>query len=679
MIPARAIDGEPPPRFSIIVPAHNEEQRIGQTLEGFAEAFNDSEIIVVLNGCTDDTQGVVERIRRKHANVHIVGIPGAVGKGGAVRAGFLIARAGVVGYVDADGSTPAREMRRICESIGSDDGVIASRWLPDSHVVIKQPFVRRMASRCFNLLVRMLFGLHYSDTQCGAKVFRKDALDLAMRAVETTNLAFDVDVLFAMKSAGMRVKEVPTYWVDMTGSKVRLVSASTRMLAAILRLRLQYSMIRLFLPIFDRLFPTNPARVHDRLRILILNWRDPKHPQSGGAETYLFEQARRWVKSGHYVEWLTAGFRNGAPRDVLEGIRIRRVGNAMTVYAALPWAYLREFRDRFDVVLDASNGIPFFSPLFSMKPKICIVHHVHREVFRKHLPAWLAYPLIWCEEKLVPLLYRNVRFVAVSDDTRDEMTRLGIGGPSIGLVRNGVDGELVPGTKSATPVVAYLGRLKAYKRVDLLVEAFARVREQLPDATLRIAGTGDARPALEECVRRLGLERSVAFEGFVDEDRKRALLQEAWVLVTPSEMEGWGISVIEANACATPAVAFAVPGLREAIVDGVSGLLVPEGGDLAAAIALVLGNASLRERLERGAVERARAFSWEISANEMLAEMMRAMVGGEFHAIDLDGNWTFMGSPANAGTSFVLSRRSTLDAIDASAPSALGEALEKPF
>jgi glycosyltransferase involved in cell wall biosynthesis len=330
----------------------------------------------------------------------------------------------------------------------------------------------------------------------------------------------------------------------------------------------------------------------------------------------------------------------------------------MTVYASVPFTYLSEFRDRFDCVVDSSNGIPFFTPLFSMKPKVCVVYHVHREVFKKHLPGWLAGVLAWCEEKLVPLVYRNVHFVTISDDTREEMRRVGIGNAGAGLVRCGVDETLVPGEKAALPTVLYLGRLKAYKRVDRLIEAFAEVRRRVPFANLRIAGTGDALTGLRELTSRLGLDDSVTFDGFVDDDRKRELLQRAWVTVSLSEMEGWGITAIEGNACGTPAIAYDVPGLREAIAHDESGLIVPEGGSVADAIVAVLTDDMLRRRLERGAAARAAKFSWDEAAREMLTEIVRAIVGVDFRAVDLDGRWTFFGATAANDPSSLLDTRS---------------------
>lgn len=632
------------PRFSVILPAHNEAEHIGATLDDYAAVFSDSEIVVVINGCSDGTKAIVELARREYANVVAIEIPDAVGKGGAVRAGFLVARADVVGYVDPDGSTPGVEMRRLCEAVGLNDGVIGSRWLRGSRVESRQAWRLRLASRSYNAIVCTLFGLRYSDTKCGAKAFRRSALERVMRHVETSNLAFDVDLLYAMKRLNMRISQEPTRWLDVQGSRVRLVPASLRTFAAVARLRLHHSFLSLVVPVYDRLFPTNPVRLRDHLRILIINWRDPKHPQAGGAETYLFEQAKRWVRWGHHVQWLSGGFAGGAKHDRADGVPIRRAGNFMTVYATVPWVYLREFRDQFDVIVDSCNGIPFFSPLFSMKPKICIVYHVHRELFKKHLSRWLGSVLAWCEETFVPIVYRRVHFVTISDDTLDEMRRVGIGDSSAGLVRCGVDASLVPGKKAGVPSIVYLGRLKAYKRVDRLIEAFAKVRERIPNAVLRIAGTGDVLPALRQLATRLRLDDAVVFEGFVDDDRKRELLQNAWVMVSLSEIEGWGISVIEANACGTPAIVHDVPGLREAIVHQESGIIVPEGGDIVAAILSVLQDEVLRARLERGAYARAAKFSWDEAAREMLFEIMRAIAGLEFRAVDLDSRWTFFGA-----------------------------------
>ena len=627
------------PRLSLVIPAHNEEARIGDVLAAYAVEFDDAEIIVVLNGCTDRTADRVAELARAFENVRMLNIDAAVGKGAAVRAGVLASRGDVVGYVDADGATAPGEFRRLAASLGDEDGVIGSRWLPGSEVHVPQPWLRRVASRTFSAVVRLLFGLRFVDTQCGAKVFKASALRDVIARAETSNLAFDVDLLYLMKLHGKRVIEVPTKWADVTDSRIRLVEASLKMLSAVVRLRLRHSVLQAILPMFDAVFPTHPMPAYQRLRVLILNWRDVRHPQAGGAEKYLHEIAKRWVVKGHRVEWLTAGFA-GAPRtEAVDGIQITRVGNALTVYALAPWTYLRHMRDRFDVIVDSENGIPFFSPLFSLKPKILVMYHVHKRVFLSQLPPPLSHLLVWVESWLMPRVYRGAAVVACSEDTKREMIAARMQTAPIRVVHSGVDPDLAPGEKARTPRLVYVGRLKAYKRLHLLIEAMAALRRRFGDVELRIAGAGDDEPRLRNLVSQLGLTQCVSFEGFVDDRRKGELLRSAWAYVTPSSMEGWGISVIEANACGTPAVAFDVPGLREAIIDGYSGVLAPEGGDLATSIAPVLLDEAFRLRLCDGALARAREFSWVKSSEEFFSVVAEAATASPMGLLQTEDEW----------------------------------------
>lgn len=633
-------------RYSIIIPAHNEAHRIEATLEEYATAFPGSEILVVANGCTDDTPARVARIAERHPGVRCIQIDHTVGKGGAVRAGFLAASAPLVAFADADGSTPAFELARLFDALGLDDALIGSRWMPGSHVVLAQSLLRRVASRVFNALVRALFGLRFTDTQCGAKVFRQTALQRVVTHLETSNMAFDVELLLALRDAGLLVREEPTLWLDSRDTGISLLPTSLKMLAALVRMRIRRSFFRVLVPLFDHFFETTPLRAHDGFNVLILNWRDPTHPQAGGAEAYMFEMARRWVSWGHRVSWLTASYPGATYDETIEGVEIRRVGTAVTVYGAVPIEYLRNFRDRFDVILDAENGIPFFSPFFSMKPKICVMHHVHQQVLRKHLRFPLSAILAWAERVVMPRAYKNVKFVAVSEDTRREMESLRLAARPIEVVHNGVAPDLAPGRKAALPTVLCLGRLKPYKRIDLVVRAFARVRESVPNAVLRIAGSGDAAvlAQLSAFANELGVRAAVFFEGYVDGERKRALLQEAWVCVSASEVEGWGVTTIEANACGTPAVAFAVPGLREAIVHDCSGLLVREGGDLAAAVTRILTDEALRSRLESGALARAKEFSWDRAAEAMMDVIAREVIGQHYCFVRRGEEWILRGA-----------------------------------
>ncbi len=634
------------PRYSIIIPAQNEADRIGPVLADYLQVFADSELIVVLNGCTDATEQRVREACGAGGEIRLINLPPAVGKGGAVRSGMLVARAPVVGYVDADGATSAAEMRRLCESLGDADALIASRWVRGARVVVPQTRARRFASRVFNLLVRLMFGLPFSDTQCGAKVFRTDAIAPILGRVETANLAFDVDVLVQLRRSRRRIVEVPTTWEDRAGSGLRLLPSALRMFGALVRLRVRDSFLHPLVPLVDRMMPSKPLRIRDHLSILILNWRDIRHPQAGGAELYLHEIARRLVVQGHSVRWLTARFKEAPRRESIDGIDVTRTGNALTVYAAIPLEYVRSCVNRFDLIIDSENGIPFFSPLFSLKPKLCLIHHVHQEVFLSQVRPPLSWLLAWLERRVMPLVYRNAGFVAISQDTRAEMLRLRFTRRPIPVVTSGVDGQLHPGSKSDQPSIVYVGRLKRYKRVDAVLRAFAAVNRQIPEAVLRIAGRGDDEPRLRRLAASLDIEHAVTFEGFVDEANKRRLLQEAWLFATASMMEGWGISVIEANACGTPAVAFDVPGLREAIVDGKTGALVASEPAMTAAIVELLRDRTRREMLSRAAVAHAAGFSWDAAARAMLDAISAQFVERDHGVLLTSAGWQLQGAVA---------------------------------
>ena len=227
---------------TLVIPAYNEEMRIGATLREYLGHFDrDTEIVVVLNGCHDRTGDIAASFLASNRNLRIIDERGTVGKGGAVTLGFSRARGEIVGYVDADGATSAAEIDRLMEEIGDAYGVIGSRWIDKEVLIRKQGPYRRLASRVFNLTVRSLFNLPYKDTQCGAKVFKREALDAIHEELGTTNLAFDVDLLYLMHKHGFELKEVPTAWEDKDGSKISMKRAAPRMLGAVIRMRIKHS------------------------------------------------------------------------------------------------------------------------------------------------------------------------------------------------------------------------------------------------------------------------------------------------------------------------------------------------------------------------------------------------------------------------------------------------------
>jgi glycosyltransferase involved in cell wall biosynthesis len=228
-------------RFSLVIPAQNEAHRIGPTLESYRTALGaDSEIVVVVNHSSDATAEVARRAGAQRGGIDVMEIPAAVGKGGAVRAGFAAARGTWLGFADADLATPAGELLRVLAAAESADGAIGSRWAPGARVVGRSP-ARAFASRAFAALVRTLLRLPYADTQCGIKIFHRRFLPAYLAAARVADLAFDVELLLLLERAGARIVEVPTVWHAQPGSAAlgtagRFVNQGMRMLRSLLSL-----------------------------------------------------------------------------------------------------------------------------------------------------------------------------------------------------------------------------------------------------------------------------------------------------------------------------------------------------------------------------------------------------------------------------------------------------------
>ena len=245
-------------KLSIVIPAHNEEHRLPPMLEAYAEYFsgkygNEAELIVVPNFCSDHTVEVARSIGLRYPQVNVVEEPKRVGKGGAVMLGAQAADGDLVGFVDADGATSPESFDDLVQKISLDGCIIASRWMKGSDMSPQQPLSRRVASRCFNLMVRMLFGLKLTDTLCGAKLFRREVIQPVLRNLGVTNWAFDVDMLFQTKRLGASIREIPTVWHDVAGSKIEIGRSSVNMFVALVRLRMFYSPLRFMIPVLGRL------------------------------------------------------------------------------------------------------------------------------------------------------------------------------------------------------------------------------------------------------------------------------------------------------------------------------------------------------------------------------------------------------------------------------------------
>ncbi|WFR84307.1 glycosyltransferase family 4 protein [Arthrobacter sp. Y-9] len=349
--------------------------------------------------------------------------------------------------------------------------------------------------------------------------------------------------------------------------------------------------------------------------MLVLNWRDIKHSQAGGAEQYMHEISRIWVRNGVRVTWYTGRDTDQAAEDVIDGIRIVRGGGPLSLYGHTAFRLLRT-SDEFDAVVDCQNGIPFFSPLFLQKavPIVQLVHHVHQEQFRTRFSPWLAAVGRFLESSGAKVVYGTRSLVAVSPSTRLELRKLGFNGP-IHVVPNG--GSEIPrsvAARASEPTIAVVSRLVPHKRLDLLLGRFAVAARSVPMLRMDIVGDGPERARLRQLAMDLGLDDTVTFHGYQPNEVRDALLSRAWLTASTSAAEGWGCSVIEAAAWGVPCVALRVPGIRDSVVDGSTGWLVDSVKEFGAALVdafTTISDPNTARDISSECREWARCFTWE--------------------------------------------------------------------
>ncbi|HLA39366.1 MAG TPA: glycosyltransferase family 4 protein [Candidatus Glassbacteria bacterium] len=359
-------------------------------------------------------------------------------------------------------------------------------------------------------------------------------------------------------------------------------------------------------------------------RILLINWRDIQHPEAGGAEVHAHEIFRRLASRGHEVTFLTCAWPGCEPRAQIDGIRVVRGGkNATFNYAVPRLAGALEFEKNFDIVVEDLNKIPLLTPRFVRIPRLILVHHLFgATIFREAVFPVAAY--VWLWEQLIPFFYKREWVQSVSQDTTDELAAKGFSREKIRIVYNGIDcSRYTPGPAEARAdgeerYLLYMGRIKRYKRLDLILEAFQRAgRMGLPaDIRLVFAGAGDDYPRLQKRAEKLAITGRTSFRGRVSEEEKINLLRGAVCVVNPSPKEGWGITNMEAAACGTPVVASRSPGLRESVRDGRTGFLFTPGdvAQFSARIVQVAADQRLRIRLSAEARRFAETLTWNESA-----------------------------------------------------------------
>jgi len=364
------------------------------------------------------------------------------------------------------------------------------------------------------------------------------------------------------------------------------------------------------------------------VRLLVVNWQDRENPLAGGAEIHLHEIFGRLAAQGNQVTLLCGGWPGCPPRVSLDGMEVLRVGTRYTFPFRARDYFRRELAHRdFDLLVEDVNKVPLYTPRWGGPPVVALVPHLFGGTAFQELAAPLA-AAVWLAERPLGRVYRGVPFEAISASTAADLAERGIPRSAVEVIYPGIDTvSYTPcaSERAPTPVFAYLGRLKRYKGVHQVIQAFAAMGPS--DARLEIAGAGDYRPALERLANSLDLGERVRFLGRVSEAEKLQLLRRAWALVFASPKEGWGITNLEAAACGTPVVASNSPGIRESVHDGETGYLVPHGDTaaMAAAMGRIAADASLVARLGEQARRFAETFTWERAAGETASHLFRVL------------------------------------------------------
>ncbi len=283
--------------------------------------------------------------------------------------------------------------------------------------------------------------------------------------------------------------------------------------------------------------------------IVFIAWRDLANKDAGGSEILVDRLAHGLTERGDRVTLLCGGAVGERPYEV------RRSGGTYSQFARAPLAFRRHLRDC-DLVVEVCNGMPYLAPLWTNKPVVCLVNHVHTELWRLRFPPPIATLGRLTESKVMPWIHRRNLFLTISASTFAALQDIGVATDRIRLICSGVEPGPPPAPRSPEPLFLAFGRLAEYKRIDLLLRLWDRVR-QVTGGRLVIAGDGPERERLESLAG-----PGVEFTGRVSEEEKHRLMSAAWLLLHPARIEGWGIVVVEAAVRATPAIGFSVPGHR---------------------------------------------------------------------------------------------------------------------
>jgi len=358
-------------------------------------------------------------------------------------------------------------------------------------------------------------------------------------------------------------------------------------------------------------------------RVHMLAWRDLDDPEAGGSEVHADNVATLWAQAGIEVLHRTSYAAGRPPKAVRHGYEVVRKAGRYLVFPRSVAAELAGRHGRRDGLVEIWNGMPFLSPLWCRGPRSVWLHHVHGPMWGMTLPPSLARAGVLLEERIAPKFYRRSPIVTLSESSKAELVaELGFSADRVAVVPPGIDAKFSPGgTRSATPLVVAVGRLVPVKDFPRLVRVMAGVRDRVPGVRLVIVGEGYERDRIEAEIRAHDLDDVVELAGRIGDDELIDLYRSAWTVASVSVREGWGMTLTEAAACGTPAVATRISGHADAAPHGRSSLLADTDDELRDALVAVLSDDELRARLQRGALERAAELTWDATAIGTLASL----------------------------------------------------------